>query len=443
MKSAAGGLAWIDDFWDKAGDHIFAREEDGALILPPNRVYRANGTAASLVSYLKSGGRMAGLRLPSAAAEEDTAAFFGDLAALYRGEAPVNGTVSDVPYDFAYTRLPVLAELALTYRCNNACRFCYAGCGSPAGCGSQGGPQGGASPGSRAAAARRPELPTEKLKAIIDLFARDARLPFFSFTGGEPLLRTDLEELVAHAASRRLVTNLVTNGTLIDRSRAESLAAAGLGSAQVSIEGPEAALHDDLVGRPGAFEEALAGIAALRAAGIPTQTNTTLSRPNLAAAAELPAFLASIGIGRFAMNLFIPTVSGDNSDRLFVPYEEIGAVVDSVRRAAKRENMTFYWYSPTPFCLYNPIARGLGNKSCAAADGLLSVAPDGDVLPCSSWDESLGNLLAQDFRNIWFSSAAAYYKEKRFAPESCRSCSSFTACQGACPLYFRYTRSVP
>jgi len=426
--TAERDLAWIDEFWSLAGDHIFARREDGVLILPPNRVYRANETAASLVDFLRSGGTMATLRLPSDQARRDTALFFGDLAALYRGDEPVNRTVAAVPYDFNFTRLPVLAELALTYRCNNACRFCYAGCGTDA---------------AQAAASRRPERSTADFKRIIDVFADQARVPFFSFTGGEPTLRDDLGELIAYARERRLATNLVTNGTLIDAHRAREYREAGLGSAQVSVEGPGPDLHDRLVGRPGAFRECLSGIAALQAAGIPTQTNTTITRDNRDAVREMPAFLAGLGISRFAMNLFIPTIPGPEADRLFVSYEEIGPVVDELAREARRAGLVFYWYSPTPFCSFNPIARGFGNKSCAAADGLLSVAPDGAVLPCSSWDEPLGNLFEQDFKSIWYSASGAFYKSKKFAPPVCADCSSFTACQGACPLYWRYTQTSP
>ncbi len=419
-------LAWVDDFWARAGAHIFAREEDGVLILPPNMVYRANGTAAALVAYLRKGGRMADLQFPSPEALRDTSHFFGDLAALYRGDEPANGTVSAVAYDFSFTKLPVLAELAVTYRCNNACRFCYAGCG-----------------GDAEAALRRPELGTREYKRIIDIFADRARVPFFSFTGGEPTLRDDLEALVAHAASRGLSTNLVTNGTLIDSRRAKALRRSGLGSAQVSLEADSESLHDELTGRRGAFKECLAGIGALLGAEIPTQTNTTLTRLNVELAPLLPSFLKSLGIARFAMNLFMPTFPGAQADALFVSYEEIGPVAEAVAKEAKRQGMVFYWYSPTPFCTFNPISRGMGNKSCAAADGLLSVAPDGSVLPCSSWDEPLGNLQRDDFSTLWFSEGASFYKQKRFAPEVCRSCGSFVPCQGACPLYWRFTRSSP
>jgi radical SAM protein with 4Fe4S-binding SPASM domain len=71
-------------------------------------------------------------------------------------------------------------------------------------------------------------------------------------------------------------------------------------------------------------------------------------------------------------------------------------------------------------------------------DGLVHVNPRGEVLPCSSWPESLGSLAKLPFKDIWFSERAAYFKRKRFAPARCKECGSFTACQGACPLYWAY-----
>lgn len=437
-------LAWIDEFWSRAGAYIFCRDLDQVLILPPNRVYRTNETGIWLLTWLKEGRSIQDIKFPSDQAREDTARFFGDLAALYRGDRPVNGTLATQTYDFHFTRLPVLAELAITYRCNNACRFCYAGCGS--------------SGSTSAVETQHPEQDTAHYKRIIDIFADEAQVPFFSFTGGEPTLRQDLEELISYAREWKLVTNLVTNGTLITEKRAQALKAAGLGSAQVSVEGPTADVHDSLVGhqsagrksasRQGAdshssFEATLRGIRSLQRAGIPTQTNTTINRDNIDVIPLMPAFLSGLGIERFAMNLFIPTIPGAEADRLFVPYEEIGALVDRVMKEARTLGMTFFWYSPTPFCSYNPIARGQGNKSCAALDGLLSVAPDGSVLPCSSWDEPVGNLFEQSFREIWFGSKSTFFKEKQFAPDLCKTCPSFVACQGACPLYWRYTKTCP
>ena len=139
-----------------------------------------------------------------------------------------------------------------------------------------------------------------------------------------------------------------------------------------------------------------------------------------------------------SVNIFIPTKRSPQNDALFVPYEKIGPTVDAIRKAAFEAGIDFLWYSPLPMCMYNTIAKGLGNKSCAACDGLISVDPEGNVLPCSSWDEPVGNLLTDGFQKVWFCDRANAIKHKCFAHAKCQSCSAFVACQGACPLYWQY-----
>ncbi len=291
------------------------------------------------------------------------------------------------------------------------------------------------------------EMSLAEIEKVIHVFKDDAKIPFFSFTGGEPLLREDLEDMIRLARRAGLQVNLITNGTRADRRRARSLFKAGLRTAQVSVESLDPETHDLLTARPGSFPKTLEGIRCLQAAGISVQTNTTMTAVNSPDAPRMPAFLKSLGVTRFAMNLYLPvcaprTGCGDPGhprvDALFIPYTRAGAIIESVRMAARAQKMTFYWYSPIPHCHYNTIARGLGNKSCAAMDGLLSVSPTGDVLPCSSFPEPMGNLLSQGFREIWFSPRAGYFKNKRYAPAECEGCPSFTACQAACPLYWRY-----
>jgi radical SAM protein with 4Fe4S-binding SPASM domain len=442
-------LAWIDAFFRKVRGHVFVRAEDGVLILPPNQVFRLNEGGQRIVAHLLSGRPIADL--PGIADGErarQVQEFCTDFRDFYQGDSSgldARASVERIPYTFDFTRLPILGEIAVTYACNNACRFCYAGCG-PAGRGCGTGRQ-----------TDGHEMKLREVRRVIDVFKRDAQIPFFSFTGGEPLLRRDLEAMIRHARRRGLEVNLVTNGTLADRARARSLARAGLHTAQVSIEAPDAGTHDHLTARAGSFDLTLAGIRNLQAAGIAVQTNTTVSAENAHLAPLMPAFLKSIGIERFAMNLYIPVarhrpvarVAGSpvarhrpaaardaGADPLLFPYSRIGPVIDAVRAAARVEGLVFFWYSPTPHCLYNPIARGLGNKSCAAMDGLLSVSPSGDVLPCSSYPKPMGNLLRDGFRAIWFSPEARHFKQKEYAPAECAGCESFRACQAACPLYW-------
>jgi len=155
---------------------------------------------------------------------------------------------------------------------------------------------------------------------------------------------------------------------------------------------------------------------------------------------ELSALLRRVkdlGMTRVSMNMVIPTGSAAaNDDELMVSYTEIGPVVRRLAAEARGLGIKFMWYSPTPLCLFNPIAEGLGNKSCAACDGLLSVAPDGSLRPCSSHPETIGNLLSEDFAAVWNSTRARYFKSKDFAPAPCKTCEDFAPCACACPLYW-------
>ena len=420
-------LAWISEFWRETKGYIHYREEDGVVIIPPNLVYKTNATGIAILKFLDGGGRLDKLALVEPEKAGDIEAFMRDIRSLYLGQAV---ETESIPYDFDFSRLPILGEIAVTYRCNNRCEFCYAGCGGGSGC---------SAPLDRPESDdSRKEMDSDEIRRIIDIFASEAKIPFFSFTGGEPLLREDVEDFMKYAASKRLRINLITNGTLATPERAKSLFDAGLRTAQVSLESPDPAIHDELCGSPGSHARTLAGIKALQAAGIAVQTNTTITAFNRESLAAMPAYLASLGVSRFSMNLYIPDARSPYAKALFVPYSQIGETVDAIRAAARRENLVFFWYSPTPLCIFNPIARGLGNKSCAAADGLISVNPYGEVLPCSSYPEPLGSLLEKPFGEVWFSLRAGHFKQKRYAPDSCRGCSAFTACQAACPLYWNY-----
>lgn len=416
----------IASFWKEEGRYIFLRGEDNVLILPPNRVYKINKTAYKLISYLQQGLTVQSLFSSFTNNEQYTQSllFFNILYGLCTGSTEAQDLLERIPFTFDYTSLPILGEIAVTYRCNNRCLFCYAGCNSDE--------------KLLKKKTQKKEMNTKELFRIIDIFKHDAKIPFFSFTGGEPLLREDLESCISYAVSKDLSVNLVSNGTLATKERAVSLFNAGLRTAQISVESWDEDMHNYLTGSPHAFKATLDGIQNLMDAGIAVQTNTTITNCSADHMIRMPSFLKTLGIKRFAMNMFIPSGSGLYHKELFIPYDQIGEIVDGVRKEAFNEGLTFYWYSPTPFCFYNPVAKGLGNKCCAAADGLISISPSGNILPCSSWDYSLGNVLKKGFQKTWFSKDALKCKNKHYAPEICKTCSSFTACQGACPLYWQY-----
>jgi radical SAM protein with 4Fe4S-binding SPASM domain len=332
-----------------------------------------------------------------------------------------NPAVEVIPFEMKFSEYPVLSEVALTYRCNLKCTFCYAGCGCTAN------PVGS----SR-------EMTTEQVKQVLWKIFHDAKVPSVSFTGGEPTLVPELPVLVAYAKKLGMRVNLITNGTKITQQLAKDLADSGLDSAQVSIEGVTAATHDRTVGLKGAFEKSVRAISSLKKVGILTHSNTTMTADNMAECRELPEFVKqTLKNDRFSMNLIIPAGSGSVNENLIVPYTCVGKQIEKIVALSRETGVDFMWYSPVPMCMFNSIVHGLGNKGCSACDGLISVGANGDVLPCASCDDSVGNLLESDFTSIWQSEKAKKYRDKRFAHPQCRACENFHICNGACPLYWQ------
>ena len=166
--------------------------------------------------------------------------FCADLRDFYQGDGSGiddRASVERIPYTFDFTRLPILGEIAITYACNNACRFCYAGCGSK-GCGP------GAAPGAAA-----PPMKLAEAKQVIDVFVRDAQIPFFSFTGGEPTLHPDLPAIIRHADDLGLIVGMNTNGRLLSHAPTmAALAEAGLNHVQITLESDQPEVHNAMTG---------------------------------------------------------------------------------------------------------------------------------------------------------------------------------------------------
>jgi radical SAM protein with 4Fe4S-binding SPASM domain len=307
---------------------------------------------------------------------------------------------------YGLMKSPIRIDLALTYRCNNNCSHCYAG-----------GPR------------ETKELSTGEWKKVIKK-AVDFEVPNVVFTGGESLMRADLEELIAYAESLDIVTGLITNGRLLTKDRVSSLKGAGLDYVQITIESPDPAIHDKMCGAA-SFEDTVAGIRNC-VGELYTTTNTTITRENYQTITDLVPFLYKLGVRKFGLNAIIRAGKGTEAEGL-TP-EELKELLPEIINRANALGMEFIWYTPTKYHKLNPVEMGLGVKSCSAARLTLAVEPDGSVLPCQSYFKPLGNALTDDFPKMWDAELAKCLRAHSFAPERCRSCIQFPMCGGGCPL---------
>ncbi len=419
-------IHWVDEYVANISGYIYVRPYDRLLIKIPNEAYKLNEQGICLLQQLLGGKRVRDIidmYCDREAVANDIHNFFCDLRAVLKGcfrDGQKRRAIEEIPFGLGFNQLPVLSEIALTYRCNLSCKFCYASCGC-----------------SRGSAVS--EMTTAEVQKVLNIIKHEAEVPSVSFTGGEPTLREDLVELVAYAKSLSFWTNLITNGTLITRAKALHFKLAGLDSAQVSLEAGSAPVHDAIVGSSGAFQATLAGLKHLHEAGIRVHTNTTIQAQNKDHLLGVVDMVKSFGLNKFSMNMLMPEGSAvANITSVFISYSEISEYILRVDRYAREAGLEFMWYSPTPLCIFNPIVHGLGNKGCAACDGLLSINPAGDILPCSSFPKPMGNILAMkgSFKQAWKGKEFVYFQRKRFAHKLCQGCEYFAVCNGGCPLYW-------
>ena len=138
------------------------------------------------------------------------------------------------------------------------------------------------------------ELTTDECRRVIDSISRTMII----WTGGEPMSRPDIEELVAHATSRGLRSVMAPCGMLVTEERLAALKAAGVSALSFSLDGPDAATHDSFRGVAGAYDNVTRAMAAARRVGMPFQINTTVSKLNIGRLDELALRAKELGAAK-------------------------------------------------------------------------------------------------------------------------------------------------
>jgi len=288
---------------------------------------------------------------------------------------------------------PLLGTLIVTYRCDLACAMCDL-------------PTRGN---------RRQELDTDGLRGVLDGM-RDLGVLGVGITGGEPLLRPDLLDLVRHGTEQGLLMHLNTNGTLVTDDVARGLAAHGAASVNVSLDGPDAEMHDRLRGRKGSFEHELR--AAARLCAVPRRPyrvtlvcalgadNSDRTGPLLERARDLGVDAVSfLPVHDFPANRVASTNGADAAAADLIARSESDPLLDNSRAYLD---------------LFARAYRGEPNPvPCAAPRTSVVVDCFGDVYPCVPLNAARRPIGRGDVRRIWRSHT---YQQAREALQGCRAC---------------------
>jgi len=287
-----------------------------------------------------------------------------------------------------------LLAINLTRRCNLACAHCYLDATTL---------RDGADD----------ELTTAEVCTLLDDVAGRSNETMVVLTGGEPLLRPDLVELVVHGSGLGLAMVVGSNGTLLTPDRVAALQAAGALGVGISVDSLDPARHDDFRGRPGSWQKTLDGIEACRRQGLPFQIHFSVNAAN---AGELPAMIDfARSSGARVLNLFFLVCTGRGESMTDISPEHYEDVLEQIvhaqqqsddllirARCAPHFKRVAYQIDPT---LPLTRAQGYEGGGCLAGCHYCRVTPDGAVTACPYITEAEGNVRKQPFWSIWDESA--------------------------------------
>ena len=165
-------------------------------------------------------------------------------------------------------------------------------------------------------------------------------------------------------------------------------------------------------------------------------TNTTMLRDNVHKIPETLDFLAEIGVPTIGLNALIYSGNGLTVGT-GLRENELQPILDIATRKTAERGQKLIWYTPTQYCEFDPTANNLGVKGCTAALYSMCIESNGDVLPCQSYYQPLGNMLTDSWDSIWNHKLSTKLRNRQGLPSKCESCPVVSECGGGCPLQFQ------
>ncbi|MDH4185044.1 MAG: radical SAM protein [Nitrospinota bacterium] len=314
------------------------------------------------------------------------------------------------------TFVPYAVSWNVTSRCNLNCSHCYIDAH-----GRMTGDEG--------------EIPTNRALSILNEIASLNPGAVLILTGGEPLARQDIYELIEKASALGMMPVLGSNGTMISRKSALRLKECGLNGIGVSIDSLDPDNHDHFRGRQGALAEAMAGLAAARDAGIPVQVQTTPTTRNLEEIPKIADWAHKLGAKVF--NIFFLVCTGRGEAMADITPEEYERVLKwasdnkdafpgmMIRpKCAPHFKRILHQQDPENELLKTYIA------ACRAGTQYCRIDPQGKVTPCPYMDNVAGDLTTASFQDIWNNSPAlARYRQPEYHGK-CGDCRYRLLCGG-------------
>ena len=283
--------------------------------------------------------------------------------------------------------VPHVVAWNLTRRCNLACAHCYISAGS-----------------WHAAAG---ELSTSDCHRVVDEILEVNDSPVLILSGGEPLLRDDLEEIAAHAAGGGATVVVGTNGTRLSAERIASLQAAGVKGVAVSVDSLDARYHDRFRHGAGSLQETLDAVRRCREQGLDFIVQTTVTRGNRHGLRALADWSAGMGAVSFNVYFVVPTGRGEKMRGLH-PRENDEVLRELVDVEREHRGRMMVRSKCQPQIMRHVLEAGddaspllnYGTR-CPCGVQYCRITPEGKVTPCPYTPVVAGDLTTDSFGDVW------------------------------------------
>ncbi len=283
-----------------------------------------------------------------------------------------------------------LLAINLTRRCNLACSHCYMDADTRFDGGSG-------------------ELSSGEVKRLLQEIVNRSNETMVVLTGGEPLLRRDLEELIKFGSGLGLAMVVGTNGVLLNEQRVASLKATGAMGLGISLDSLDPSSHDHFRGCPGSWEKTLEGMEQCRRQNLPFQVHFSVTEKNAHEVQSMIDFAKASGA--HVLNIFFLVCTGRGESMSDISPARYEAVLnqlveaqtktdDLIIRARCAPHYKRIAYQQDPQSTLTR-AQGYEGGGCLAGINYCRITPEGAVTACPYIADEEGNIREQDFWQIW------------------------------------------
>lgn len=318
--------------------------------------------------------------------------------------------------------------LEVTQRCNAFCDHC----------------------GSRCDSKKREELSAEDFKAVLDLVARKLGTKgiMLNVTGGEPLMRKDLFEIVEHAANIGFSWGLVTNGMLITDDIIEKFKETNMKTITISLDGMKET-HEHFRHVEGCFDRIIEVIQKLKEANFVEHIQVTFvaTKNNLKELPDLYRLLTMLGIDSLRVSNIDPIGRACDNENLLLEREDYEYLFEFIQRHSN-SSLPVIWSCTHYFGNTNDTLDPTGRKfACFTGIHTASILYNGDIFGCPNIPRRpeliQGNILKDDFVDVWENKFQIYRNPERTRGKECEDCENWRFCRGDSFHNFDFDKMEP